>query len=81
VQEETMTDAALTKPWLKEYPSSIPAEIDISAYANLAEMIEPTASRFIAAARTSRIVSWIGSAWPLRFTSLHMDSLRVIALP
>ena len=35
-----MTDATLTKPWLKEYPSSIPAEIDISAYANLAEMIE-----------------------------------------
>ena len=41
-----MTDAALTKPWLKEYPSSIPAEIDIGAYANLAEMIEKALTQY-----------------------------------
>ena len=41
-----MTDAALTKPWLKEYPSSIPAEIDIGAYANLAEMIEQALTQY-----------------------------------
>ena len=34
-----MTDATLAKPWLTQYPSSIPAEIDVSAYANLAEML------------------------------------------
>ena len=41
-----MTDSAATKPWLKEYPSSIPAEIDISAYANLAEMIEKALTQY-----------------------------------
>ena len=40
-----MTDTVVNKPWLKEYPSSIPAEIDISAYANLAEMIEKALDR------------------------------------
>lgn len=41
-----MTDSAATKPWLKEYPSSIPAEIDISAHANLAEMIEKALTQY-----------------------------------
>jgi len=41
-----MTDSAVNKPWLKEYPSSIPAEIDISAYANLAEMIEKALTQY-----------------------------------
>ena len=41
-----MTDSVVTKPWLKEYPSSIPAEIDISAYANLAEMIEKALTQY-----------------------------------
>ena len=41
-----MTDLAVTKPWLKEYPASIPAEIDISAYANLAEMIEKSLTQY-----------------------------------
>ena len=41
-----MTDSAVTKPWLKEYPSSIPAEIDISAYANLAQMIEKALTQY-----------------------------------
>ena len=41
-----MTDSAVDKPWLKEYPSSIPAEIDTSAYANLAEMIEKALTQY-----------------------------------
>ena len=41
-----MTDSAATKPWLKEYPFSIPAEIDISAHANLAEMIEKALTQY-----------------------------------
>ncbi len=41
-----MTDSAATKPWLKEYPSSIPAEIDISAHVNLAEMIEKALTQY-----------------------------------
>ena len=41
-----MTDSAVTKPWLKEYPSSIPAEIDISAHVNLAEMIEKALTQY-----------------------------------
>ena len=35
-----MTDATFAKPWRTQYPSSIPAEIDVSVYANLAEMLE-----------------------------------------
>lgn len=41
-----MVDATSSKPWLKEYPSSIPAEIDLSAYANLAAMIEESLSKY-----------------------------------
>ena len=41
-----MTDFALNKPWLKEYPSSIPTEIDVGAYANLAEMIEKALTEY-----------------------------------
>ena len=41
-----MIDAAHTKPWLKEYPSSIPAEIDVNIYANLADMIEAALSQY-----------------------------------
>jgi long-chain acyl-CoA synthetase len=41
-----MTDATPTKPWLSQYPSSIPAEIDVSAYANLAEMLEAALTKY-----------------------------------
>lgn len=41
-----MVDATSSKPWLNEYPSSIPAEIDLSAYANLAAMIEESLSKY-----------------------------------
>ena len=41
-----MTDATLAKPWLTQYPSSIPAEIDVSAYANLAEMLEAALTKY-----------------------------------
>lgn len=41
-----MVDATISKPWLKEYPPSIPAEIDVSAYGNLAEMIEAALSKY-----------------------------------
>ena len=41
-----MTDATLAKPWLSQYPSSIPAEIDVSAYANLAEMLEGALTKY-----------------------------------
>ena len=41
-----MTDATLAKPWLSQYPSSIPAEIDVSAYANLAEMLEAALTKY-----------------------------------
>lgn len=41
-----MVDATSSKPWLEEYPSSIPAEIDLSAYANLAAMIEESLSKY-----------------------------------
>ncbi len=41
-----MTDAMLAKPWLTQYPSSIPAEIDVSAYANLAEMLEAALTKY-----------------------------------
>ena len=41
-----MTDAMLAKPWLSQYPSSIPAEIDVSAYANLAEMLEAALTKY-----------------------------------
>lgn len=40
-----MADAA-TRPWLKEYPSTIPAEIDFAQYANLAEMLEEALTKF-----------------------------------
>jgi hypothetical protein len=35
-----MTDATLANPLLSQNLSSIPAEIDVLAYANLAEMLE-----------------------------------------
>lgn len=41
-----MVDATSNRPWLKEYPSSIPAEIDTSAYANLADMIEEALAKY-----------------------------------
>ena len=41
-----MVDAAVNKPWLKEYPSSIPAEIDISGHGNVAEMIEQALTQY-----------------------------------
>ena len=41
-----MTDPTLAKPWLTQYPSSIPAEIDVSAYANLAEMLEAALTKY-----------------------------------
>ena len=41
-----MSDATLAKPWLTQYPSSIPAEIDVSAYANLAEMLEGALTKY-----------------------------------
>ena len=41
-----MVDATSNRPWLNEYPSSIPAEIDISAYANLADMIEEALAKY-----------------------------------
>ncbi len=37
---------AVTKPWLKEYPPTIPAEIDFGAYQNLAEMLEEALTKF-----------------------------------
>jgi long-chain acyl-CoA synthetase len=37
---------AVTKPWLREYPATIPAEIDFSKYGNLAEMLEGALSKF-----------------------------------
>ena len=40
-----MADAA-TRPWLKEYPPTIPAEIDFAQYANLAEMLEEALTKF-----------------------------------
>jgi long-chain acyl-CoA synthetase len=41
-----MTDATLARPWLTQYPSSIPAEIDVSSYANLAEMLEAALTKY-----------------------------------
>ena len=41
-----MTDATLAKPWLSQYPSSIPAEIDVSAFANLAEMLDCASTKY-----------------------------------
>jgi acyl-CoA synthetase (AMP-forming)/AMP-acid ligase II len=41
-----MTDATLAKPWLTQYPSSIPAEIDVSVYANLAEMLDAALTKY-----------------------------------
>jgi long-chain acyl-CoA synthetase len=41
-----MTDATLAKPWLTQYPPSIPAEIDVSAYANLPEMLEVSRTKY-----------------------------------
>ncbi len=35
-----MTDATLAKPWLSQYLSPTPAEIDVSANTNLAQMLE-----------------------------------------
>lgn len=37
---------AVTKPWLREYPATIPAEIDFSKYSSLAEMLEEALSKF-----------------------------------
>ena len=37
---------AVTKPWLREYPATIPADIDFSKYANLAEMLEEAMTKF-----------------------------------
>ncbi len=37
---------AVTKPWLTEYPATIPAEIDFRSYANLAEMLEEALTKF-----------------------------------
>ena len=41
-----MTDATLAKAWLSQYPTSSPAEIDVSAYANLAEMLEAALTKY-----------------------------------
>lgn len=40
-----MADAVI-KPWLREYPATIPAEIDFSKYGSLAEMLEEALSKF-----------------------------------
>jgi long-chain acyl-CoA synthetase len=41
-----MTDATLANPWLTQYPCSIPAEIDVSAYVNLAEILEAALTKY-----------------------------------
>ena len=42
-----MTDEPLAaRPWLKQYPSTIPAEVDLSTYGNVAEMIESAFAKF-----------------------------------
>lgn len=41
-----MVDSAAGKPWLKLYPPTIASEIDVTAYANLAELIEEAMTRY-----------------------------------
>jgi long-chain acyl-CoA synthetase len=41
-----MTDATLANPLLSQNLSSIPAEIDVSAYVNLAEMPEAALTKY-----------------------------------
>ena len=63
-----MVDATISKPWLKEYPPSIPAEIDVSAYANLAEMIEAALSKY-----ADRIAFHVASVADLDFLQPPYD--------
>ncbi|MBX3607978.1 MAG: long-chain-fatty-acid--CoA ligase [Piscinibacter sp.] len=41
-----MSHRSATKPWLKSYPPSVPAEVDVMRYASLVEILEDSFRRF-----------------------------------
>ena len=41
-----MAEATADKPWLNLYPATVPREVDLAAYSNLADLIEEALTKY-----------------------------------